>query len=293
MKKDLDFVIKRRPQSFRRRKDIKVTETSDPKQMLNKYLCQDIRSVTHESFIDHDTGETQTVTRHSIEYQTSNDPLDATDVSQLQFLYTTVDGIQPAQVADERLPPCKLEEFSSTPVIILKVHYRDEDYTYAVRADSFFDAIDMVLDYGSLYCDMQDSVYITSIKTLGCPIYGDEDKEELNAEIRKEAIDKDKLVNPNWYNYYKAVGTISYYDNEMCEQKTDHATVVVLGREAHSVENAVLDFLRSRFDGIVKTCDYNLKVDKISPIAIDWHVPDSYVQQWYQAKKKDQEGDRS
>lgn len=31
MKKDLDFVIKRRPQSFRRRKDIKVTETSDPK----------------------------------------------------------------------------------------------------------------------------------------------------------------------------------------------------------------------------------------------------------------------
>lgn len=293
MKKDLDFVIKRRPQSFRRRKDIKVTETSDPKQMLNKYLCQGIRSVTHESFIDHDTGETQTVTRRSIEYQTSDDPLDATDVSRLQFLYTTVDGIQPAKVADERLPPCKLEEFSSRPVIILKVHYWNEDYTYAVRADSFFDAIDMVLDYGSLYCDMQDSVYITSIKTLGCPIYGDEDKEELNAEICKEATDKDQLVNPNWYNYYKAVGTINYYDAEMGKQKTDHATVVVLGREAHSVENAVLDFLRSRFDEIVKTCDYNLKVDKISPIAIDWHVPDSYVQQWYQAKKKDQEGDRS
>lgn len=262
--------------------------------MLNKYLCEDIRSERKEEYTDSSTGETQTVTRREIQYQASNVPLDATDVSKLQFLYTTVDGIQPAHVADERLPPCKLEEFSSTPIIILKVHYWNEDYTYAVRADSFFDAIDMVLDYGSLYCNMQDSVYITSIRTLGCPIYGDEDKEELNAEIRKEAIDKDLLVNPNWYNYYKAEGTISYYDAEMDKQKTDHATVVVLAREAHSVENMALDYLRSRFDEIVNSCEYNLKVDKISPIAIDWHVPDSYVYQWYKAKKKDQEeGDRS
>lgn len=293
MKKDLDFVIKRRPQSFRRRKDIKVTETTDPRQMLNKYLCQDIRAEWNEEFTDSDTGKKQTVTRHAVQYQSSNGPLDATDVSKLQFLYTTVDGMQPAQVADERLPSCKLEDFSSEPVIILKAHYHMQDYTYAVRADSFYDAIDMVLDYGSLYCDMQGSVYITSIKTLGCPIYGDEDKEELNAEIRKEATEKGKLVNPNWYNYYKAVGTISYYDAEMGKQKTDHATVVVLAREAHGAENVALDYLRSRFDGIVSTCEYNLKVDKISPIAIDWHVPDSYVQQWYKAKKKDQEGDRS
>lgn len=293
MKNNLDFVIKRRPKSFRRRKDIKVTETTDPKQMLNKYLCQDIRSVTHESFIDYETGDTQIVTRTNIEYQASNEPLDATEVSRLQFLYTTVDGIQPAKVADERLPPCQLEEFSSKPVIILKVHYNLEDYTYAVRAGSFFDAIHMVLDYGSLYCDMQGSVYITSIKTLGCPIYGDQDKEELNAEIRKELTDNEQKVNPNWYSYYKATGTINYYDAEIGKQKTDHATVVVLGREAHSVENAVLDYLRSRFYGIVDTCDYNLHVDKISPISIDWHVPDSYVQQWYKAKKADQESEQA
>ena len=293
MKNNLDFVIKRRPKSFRRRKDIKVTETTDPKQMLNKYLCQDIRSVTHESFIDQETGDTQIVTRTNIEYQASNRPLDATEVSRLQFLYTTVDGIQPAKVADERLPPCQLEEFSSTPVIILKVHYNLEDYTYAVRAGSFFDAIHMVLDYGSLYCDMQGSVYITSIKTLGCPIYGDQDKEELNAEIRKELTDDEQKVNPNWYSYYKATGTINYYDAEIGKQKTDHATVVVLGNEAHSVENAVLDYLRSRFDEIVDTCDYNLHVDKISPISIDWNVPDSYVQQWYKAKKADQESEQA
>lgn len=295
MKNNLDFVIKRRPKSFRRRKDIKVTETTDPKQMLNKYLCQEIRSEWNEEFIDSGTGEKQTVTRRNILYQASNRPLDATEVSRLQFLYTTVDGIQPAHVADERLPPCQLEEFNSTPVIILKVHYNynNEDYIYAVRASSFFDAIDMVLDYGSLYCDMQDSVYITSIKTLGCPIYGDQDKEELNAEIRKELTDDEQRVNPNWYSYYKATGTINYYDAEIGKQKTDHATVVVLGREAHSVENAVLDYLRSRFDGIVDTCDYNLHVDKISPIAIDWHVPDSYVQQWYKAKKADQESEQA
>ena len=92
MKKDLDFVIKRRPQSFRRRKDIKVTETSDPKQMLNKYLCQDIRSEWNEEYTDSGTGEKQTVTRREIQYQTSNRPLDASEVSRLQFLYTTVDG---------------------------------------------------------------------------------------------------------------------------------------------------------------------------------------------------------
>ena len=293
MKNNLDFVIKRRPKSFCRRKDIKVTETTDPKQMLNKYLCQDIWAEQDEEFTDTDTGEKQTVTRHVIQYQASNEPLDASEVSRLQFLYTTVDGIQPAKVADERLPPCQLEEFSSTPVIILKVHYNLEDYTYAVRASSFFDAIDMVLDYGSLYCDMQDSVYITSIKTLGCPIYGDQDKEELNAEIRKELTDDGQKVNPNWYSYYKATGTINYYDAGIGKQKTDHATVVVLGREAHNVENAVLDYLRSRFGGIVDTCDYNLHVDKISPISIDWHVPDSYVQQWYKAKKADQESEQA
>lgn len=293
MKNNLDFVIKRRPKSFLRRKDIKVTETTDPKQMLNKYLCQDIWAEQDEEFTDTDTGEKQTVTRRNILYQASNEPLDATEVRILQFLYTTVDGIQPAKVADERLPPCQLEEFSSTPVIILKVHYNLEDYTYAVRAGSFFDAIDMVLDYGSLYCDMQDSVYITSIKTLGCPIYGDQDKEELNAEIRKELTDDEQRVNPNWYSYYKATGTINYYDAEIGKQKTDHATVVVLRREAHSAASAVLDYLRFRFDGIVDTCDYNLHVDKISPIAIDWNVPDSYVQQWYKAKKADQESEQA
>ena len=87
MSYELDYVVTKRPKSFRRLKDIEIIETKDPKVLLGKYLYKNIRRTWKDEFTDKDTGETSEVERNEIMWEKGVAPLSASDVQKIQFLH--------------------------------------------------------------------------------------------------------------------------------------------------------------------------------------------------------------
>lgn len=275
---------------FKRLKDIKVTKTKDPKEMVGKYLVKNVTRSWTENFVDEDTGEVVPVERHELLFQATPGPLSAWNVGQIQFFLESYDDVDAVEVSDERLPRVDLRGYSGTVPMLLKLHYLGEDAVYGVRAESLEDAIAICTNYGALYCNLEGTVYMVSMKMLGCPVYGDENKEELNAALRKEFIHH--VSDPSWYGYYKVDGLLKYYDLTLDKKCSDRDSVVVLSREVGEAKEKGLKALEERWRYLIRDAgDAQSSVQKVSPVRIDWMVPEWYSKEWYE-KKKEEQADR-
>ena len=272
---------------FKRLKDIKVTKTKDPKEMVGKYLVKNVTRSWTENLVDEDTGEVVPLEQYEVLFRATPEMLTASDVSQIQFFLKSYDDADAVEVSDEYLPRVDLRGYSGGVPMLLKLHYVCEDAVYGVRAKSLEDAIAICTNYGALYCDLEDTVYVVSMKMLGCPVYGDEDKEALNAALEKEYINYSS--DPSWYGYYKVDGLLKYYDMALDKKKTVRDSVVVLAREVGEAKEKGLKALEEQWKYIMKDAgDPQSSVQKVSPVRIDWMVPEWYSKEWYEKEKEEQ-----
>lgn len=275
---------------FKRLKDIKVTKTKDPKEMVGKYLVKNVTRSWTENFVDEDTGEVVPVERHALLFQATPEQLSASDASQIQFFLESYDDVDAVEVSEERPPHVDLRGYSGTVPMLLKLHYLGEDAVYGVRAVSLEDAIAICTNYGALYCHLEGTVYVESMKMLGCPVYGDEDKEALNAELKKKFINYGS--DPSWYGYYKVDGLLKYYDVLLAKKCSYRDSVVVLAREVGEAKEKGLKAFEERWRNLIRDAgDAQSSVQKVSPVRIDWMVPEWYSKEWYK-KKKEEQADR-
>lgn len=277
---------------FLRLKDIKVTKTKDPKEMIGKYLVKNVTRSWTEDFVNEYAGETVPVTRHELLLGTTATPLTASEVSQIQFFQESYDDVDAVEVSDERLPSVDLRGYSGTVPMLLKLHYVGEDAVFGVRAASLEDAIAICMNYGALYCHLEGTVFVVSMKMLGCQVYGDEDKEELNAALRAD-FELNHDSDPCLYGYYKVDGQLKYYDMELCKKGTEKDSVVVLAREVGEAKEKGLQALKEQWDSLmVDSSDCQSSVQKVSPIHIDYMVPEWYSVEWYKKEKEESGNDK-
>lgn len=147
---------------YMRVKDIKVTETSDPKEMLGKYLAEWPKKTWTEEFTDDDTGEVTTVERREPVF-TWNGKLTKTAVSKIMFFIETGE-IQSVKVCDMEMPNFKYEPMSGLGVFTVVLHSNCEDKCYCVRAKCVEDAIQMAMEYGAVYRGLTGYVYDKLVK---------------------------------------------------------------------------------------------------------------------------------
>lgn len=119
---------------YMRVKDIKVTETSDPKEMLGKYLAERPKKTWTEEFTDEDTGEVTEVHRAEVVF-TWNGKLTKTAVSKIMFFIETGE-IESVKVCDMALPDFQYEPLSGLGVYTVVLHNDGMDKSYCVRAKS-------------------------------------------------------------------------------------------------------------------------------------------------------------
>ena len=136
------------PQDWLLPDDVKITETSDPKEMLGKYLAEGVTRTWTETFKDEDTGETVEIER--------NEPICARgikctqDVIQNIMFHIQAGEIKSVKVEDkprlERTLPLSMRY-----IVSVSSHAMTTEYIYVPYVYTPEEAADIVTDYLSLY----------------------------------------------------------------------------------------------------------------------------------------------
>lgn len=272
---------------YMRVKDIKVTETSDPKEMLGKYLAEWPKKTWTEEFTDEDTGEVTKVSRCEVVF-TWGGELTKTAVSKIMFFIETGE-IESVKVCDVAFPDFQYEPLSGLGVFTVVLHNVGDDKRYCVRAKSVEDAIQMALEYGAVYRDLKDYVYVCSVKIEGFDVENDSG---IKWDDFYQGDDDDDDEDKDWKSYYRVKGELMYFDAVLNKIQKEDADLLVSLRGLDDIGGAKKKAYLYFCDKWKKTLeDYagaKLRVTKAQPMKLDTLVPIEYSKQWYEEEEKEE-----
>lgn len=268
---------------YKRVKDIKVTETSDPKEMLGKYLAEWPEKTWTEELTDEDTGEVTTVERRETVFMW-NGELTKTLVSKIMFFIETGE-IQSVKVCDMAFPDFKYEPMSWLGVFTVVLHSNCEDKRYCVRAKCVEDAIQMALEYGAVYGGLTGYVYVRSVKIEGFDV---EDDSGMKWDDFYQ--DDDDEEDDDWKSYYRVKGVLKYYDTSLNKAQKDESDLLLSLRGLDDIggakKKACLYFCDKWKETLEDYADAKLRVTKAQPMKLDTLVPIEYSKQWYEEEEE-------
>lgn len=264
---------------YMRVKDIKVTETSDPKEMLGKYLAECPKKTWTEEFTDEDTGEVTEVHRTEVVF-TWNGKLTKTAVSKIMFFIETGE-IESVKVCDMAFPDLQYEPLLGLSVYTVVLHNEGMDLHYCVRAKSVEDAIQMALEYGAVYRELTGYVFVRSVKTEGISVEDDSGM-KWDDFYQDEEDEEDK----DWKSYYRVKGVLMYFKTELQKVQEEEGDLLVSLRGLDDIggakKKALLYFRDKWKDTLKNNGDAKLRMVKAQPVKIDTLVPIAYSKQWYE-----------
>lgn len=268
---------------YMRVKDIKVTETSDPKEMLGKYLAEWPKKTWTEEFTDDDTGEVTKVPRCEVVFPWDGE-LTKTAVSKIMFFIETGE-IQSVKVCDMAFPDFQYEPMSGLGVFTVVLHSNCEDKCYCVRAKCVEDAIQMALEYGAVYRGLTNYVYVRSVKIEGFDV-------EDDSGMKWDGFyqDDDDEEDDDWKSYYRVKGVLMYFDaslNKVCKGEGDLLlSLRGLDDIGGAKKKAYLYFCDKWKKTLEDYADAKLRVTKAQPMKLDTLVPVEYSKQWYEEEEE-------
>lgn len=268
---------------YMRVKDIKVTETSDPKEMLGKYLAEWPKKMWTEEFTDEDAGEVVKVPRSEAVF-TWNGKLTKTAVSKIMFFIETGE-IQSVKVCDMEMPDYEYEPLSGLGVYTVVLHNDGMDKRYCVRAKCIEDAIQMALEYGAVYRGLTGYVFVRSVKIEGICV---EDDSGMKWDDFYQ--DDDDEEDDDWKSYYRVKGELTYFDTVLQKVQKEEGDLLVSLRGMDDIGGAkkkALLYFQDKWKGLLKDFgDTKLRMVKAQPVKIDTLVPIEYSEQWYEEEEK-------
>lgn len=267
---------------YMRVKDIKVTETSDPKEMLGKYLAEKPKKTWTEELTDEDTGEVTTVERRETVFAW-NGELTKTAVSKIMFFIETGE-IQSVKVCDMEMPDFKYEPMSGLGVYTVVLYNNGIDKRYCVRAKCVEDAIQMALEYGAVYRELAGYVSVRSVKIEGISV--EDDSGMKWDDFYQDEEDEEDV---DWKSYYRVKGELMYFDAFLNKAQKEEGDLLVSLRGLDDIggakKKAYLYFC-DKWKTLEDNADAKLKVTKAQPMKLDTLVPIEYSKQWYEEEKK-------
>ena len=268
---------------YMRVKDIKVTETSDPKEMLGKYLAECPKKTWTEEFTDEDTGEVVKVQRTEVVF-IWNDKLTKTAVSKIMFFIETGE-IKSVKVCDMAFPDFQYEPLPGLGVYTVVLYNNGIDKRYCVRAKSVEDAIQMALEYGAVYRELAGYVSVRSVKIEGISV--EDDSGMKWDDFYQDEEDEEDV---DWKSYYRVKGELMYFDAFLNKAQKEEGDLLVSLRGLDDIggakKKALLYFRDKWKDTLKNNGDAKLRMVKAQPVKIYTLVPIEYSKQWYEEEKK-------
>lgn len=257
---------------WKRPEDFISFRTSDPKEMLGKYLASRVIKTWNEDFIDEDTKEIVSIERNELLHERG---LHLTQdlVQQIRFEIES-EEIKDVEVCDH--PFIKAERFitPSMTAFIVVLHYSTEPHSYVVRAQNIETAIKVATDFANVYRTLRDVVSPIKVTQLGCGIIDDDDDcipedERLPLEDKKQ--------------YFKVSVRLTYYNESKAKMENEDSTCIINADEVGQAKDRVYKFGIKRYEDVLKDNPENtFKVRKAVPFDIEALVPRSYSEMYRQ-----------
>jgi hypothetical protein len=263
---------------WKRPEDIETFHTSDPKEMLGKYLPKRVLKTWHEDFRDDDTGEIVTIERNEVLMERGK--LTNERVSEVMFFIQAgdIDGVD---VCEDDVAEMTLYTPNYLHIFNVEMHYGiDEKQNYVVYAQTIPQAIKIASEFGQVYRGIQGWVTATRVVRVDARIVPD-DHQCIPEPDRTPAYDRK--------DYFK-VQVRTEWVEDMKLKKSDmnyiiHAKDVGEAKERIAL---LLDIQRAEAEkrGDHIDPDHRTTIRKAAPFEVDCIVPREFSEMYHEEPTK-------
>lgn len=257
-------------QQWRRPQDVRKFRTSDPKEMLNKFLAEKVTKSWTEDFMDNDTGDVVSVERNEFLFENGKF-LSNEAVSEIMFCIQAGD-IEDVLVSEvntslERyIPDC----FSPFEVLITQAGIK---YKYLVRAQCIEQAIQIAADYATMYLDLQGWYSVKKVSVVDYRVIEDSDNCITEAE-------NEQTTHFEYFNVGLLVRT--YSDGTGKAEHTNY-NVILKAHDVGQAKDRVSAYAKRKFAEILSHNPNNtFVVLKAKPYDTDGVVPLGYSELYFE-----------
>ena len=270
--------------------DIKVTETNNPEEMLNKYLAESAVKTWTENFIDQDTGEKVPVERHEVIFDRGT-YIDESLLPKIMFSIQS-EELKTVKVC-ENMPLAKRHNMQVRRYIVKLSDGLHNCNVYTTRAKTPEDAAQMVCDFYTIYGlpTLSGNFSVIDSAATGLQLLYKEDLgkaywEDLynisHADIERRVNNAHKVLPPPYQleRFFK-VNVCRWYEGEGKYEKETWNYIIpaLVLSDADKLVKLYLAEKDSR-NGLERISD----ITYISKANIDFAIPQSYAKAWFMKK---------
>lgn len=279
------------------RKDEVRYFTSDPKKMINKYICSTVCKTWKENFIDEDTGEVAEIERNEVLFPKGT-LIDPDVLSRIQFSMQA-DDIKEIEVSNQKRMAFENKNTSLYPWTVV-AEIGDKKYKFLMYASSMQNMLEIMNDYIELnfaygYTIVQakemDSCIILTDNLRN--IEGDLEKEYLKGEMSfgeyADAKEEEQQASEVVKKFYGLDVKITMSDETEITQSfivhtvdTDRA-MMIISQYIRKAESDTKKRFEERGDDYVIR-DFKLCIEKAAPIPAVAFVPKEFSMVYNESK---------
>lgn len=255
---------------YTRPKDVKTTFTTDPAEMLGKYLINPVLKTWMEDFRDTSTGEIVQIERSEVLVPACRITKDV--LPQIEFFMQSGD-IQGVDVCDNNCLDMHVSTSNYMDVYrVDTVQLPQQVFRYICMAQSVVQAITIATEYGQMYRGVRGSVVVTKVAAIDVTVIPD------GHECIPEAVRFHNEYTAS-LDYFCVTVRTSYIDDS--KTKNSDRTFVIVADDVGQAKERVSRYLEirdreaaergERIDGTLKR-----KIIKAMPCLTDCVVPLEY-----------------
>lgn len=264
---------------WKRPHDVATFRTSDPKQMLGKYMPKHAVKTWIEDFIDEDTGETVSVERNQIVVERGY--ISQKKLAEIQFAIQAGD-IQDVEVSEEDVRDMTLytPSYLTNFMVEIPLSYAGSitKNHFAVRAKTIPQAIQIAAEFGQMYRGFEGFIRATRVVTIDADIVPDD--HQCIPEADRKPADERK-------DYFKVQVRTEYIDENEKLKKFDTYYIVAANDVGQAKERIalLLDIMKAEQEkeqGIKVENNRRTTIRKAIPFEVDCIVPKEFSDLFYE-----------
>lgn len=256
-----------------RPEDVPHHITSDPHEMLGKYMTGRILRTWTEKFIDEDTGEEVPIERSEVVMEYKDEPLNRDDISQLTF-YLQSGDIKGIDVADVPIHFIKPNKSYSYPPFSVQFMSGLDKFTYYCYASDLNDAIKICMDFGVMYRHVADFTPL-KVSMISTDLVQDTDPCIPESEQIENPMTPDKT-------YYKVTARLTYIEGT--KVKTNDREFIINAADVGEAKTRMARYVRELWKDMlegVENKNNSYTIRKAAPITADAVVPLKFSALYY------------
>lgn len=261
---------------WKRPQDVVTFRTSDPKEMLGKYLPKHALKTWTDTFIDEDTGNPVSIERNQIVVE--HGYISQEKLAEIQFAIQAGD-IQDVEVSEEDVrdmtlytPAYPTNFMVEIPIFsagtITKNHF-------AVRAQTIPQAIQIAAEFGQMYRGFDGNIRATRCVTLDASIVPD-DHQCIPEDDRKPADERK--------DYFKVQVRTEWFDGTKMRKSDTHYIIAAkdVGQAKERIALLLEDMKAGEKYGLEDDPNTTRTIRKAMPFEVDCIVPKEFSDLFYE-----------